>query len=269
MKKRLLVGLAACITLGATDANPQVVVGAASFPAGNCIPFGCHLITRYQQVYSAAVLAPLFPNPASINQLRFFYNGWDTADGPVVTDVDRPIQPATYTFRLSTTTAPVSGFNGDFYTPSSATEFFSQVNLAGETLRHGEALLIPGTTAFDYDASAGANLLLDIMITANGGTELPNFPNNLDYNETLYFDSNPFTFGTYSRAFQVGVAPTGQPQGWPPGTSSDGWGMTTEFAFGPSQTVVPEPATIGLLATGLIGIAGVARRRRKQSIEDC
>jgi len=45
--------------------------------------------------------------------------------------------------------------------------------------------------------------------------------------------------------------------------------MTTEFAFGPSQTVVPEPATIGLLATGLIGIAGVARRRRKQSIEDC
>jgi len=196
--------------------------------------------------------------------------------------VSHQVQPARYTFRLSTTDADVTDidpfypanskeFRGEFYDIEESTPFFSRVDLTSTTMGHGDFLDIFGTTQFTYDASMGDNLLLDITISAVGDGELPNFQNWHNYSRTLYFDSNPTTYGTFSRAYQVALASSDQqPQGKPAGDYWDDWGLTTEFGFGPAgpQTVIPEPMTIVLLATGLVGIAGAARRRRQRGVSD-
>ena len=44
--------------------------------------------------------------------------------------------------------------------------------------------------------------------------------------------------------------------------------MTFEATFNSSLTATPEPASMTLMATGLIGIAGFARRRRKSAVAE-
>jgi PEP-CTERM motif len=51
--------------------------------------------------------------------------------------------------------------------------------------------------------------------------------------------------------------------GGPPGGGANGPGMGGEPARGPQAQSAPEPASVVLAAIGVVGLAGYARRRRK------
>jgi hypothetical protein len=250
---------------------------------GNCIPFGCYEVSRYQQVYDASIFASA-SGPIWINRVSFFNDVYGMADG-------LPLQQANYQVSLTTTdrlvndltTNLASNINGSYVT------LFN--GILSETLDRGDGLeFISSTSALQYDPFGGQNLLLDIIITADPDLgSLPDFPNHFDVSRTLYFESReehsfygsvPTGAEDISRAYAVDdywdVLEDEDGDGslewvtYDPDQYADNHGLVTEFGTTTfSPTVVPEPTTIGLVATGLIGIAGAARRRKKQSIEDC
>jgi hypothetical protein len=64
-----------------------------------------------------------------------------------------------------------------------------------------------------------------------------------------YFQSGTYSTMTYNTT------------DYPPNSA----GLSHATVYGGSSTTVPEPATFGLVAAGMIGLAGVARRRRNQA----
>jgi PEP-CTERM motif-containing protein len=279
MKKRRFVMLAVAAAISATipTAAQTVPVGTPGYAApifddtfGNCLPFGCHDVTRYQQIFSAS-LFPVLDDPYSFGQIRFFYSSFDSRLG------GRPLQPANFTLRLYTTALTpydlTTGWPGavtnsptydltDHLSGPQSTPFLN--SSFPDTIFRGETLDFVSASPFSYDPAAG-NLLLDIAVsyTDDPLADYPTLPNYFDADSTAYADE-AFLPGSIGRAWMSNsnVASFG------PGTGGDLRGLVTEFGPAGPQTVVPEPSTIGLLATGLIGIAGVARRRRRKGLAD-
>jgi hypothetical protein len=167
-------------------------------------------------VYAASA----FPGALTITDVHFF-----DARNP------GPIQPATYKFSLSTTSAPVGGLSttlSDNIGPDNS--LFASPNLSGS----GD-FVVDGTP-FTYNPANG-NLLLDIVIS--------NYTGDTGYGP-LFNDAGVFG-GVTNRAF-CGVQS---------GCVADGPALVTGF----SSTTVPEPSTALLVAAGLF-IAARLRRRR-------
>ncbi len=228
------------LTAGIVPARADSITVGGTTGWGACNPFGCKDVSIYQQVYSAS----LFPNVFGITGVDFF-NIVDHHMG------DRNIDPASYEVWLSTTSAAVNHLNPTNLASNrgaNSTRMFAG-RLGGSP--DGEVPPGPGSTlpftwtaAFNYDPRAG-NLLLEIRKT--GGSLFG------DDGVYLDFDDNEPGMSLVSNIAGGGY--------W----NNRSAGLVTRFngilgeAVNPAP--VPEPATMLMLGTGLLGAAIRARRR--------
>jgi hypothetical protein len=230
LSKKLFIS---AVVLGLLAACPVARATTITFgtPAtsGNAFPFGggfgSNPSTRYQQVYDA----DLFPaGPLSITDITFFHTLFPGG----------AISANTYIFHLSTTAKTVGDLNTAVLTNNIGGDdaLFASLALSGDP---GTSLAISGTP-FTYDPANG-NLLLDITTTT------PNLAGL-----SIFFDARNGDFGAdSSRAHDYG-------------TGFTGFGLVTQFTFTAAAEPVPEPASIVLMVTGMLGVSGYTWLRRKR-----
>ncbi len=202
-----------------------IILGNPPDPgSGNSFPFGSPYNAEYQQVYAGSA----FSGPIQITDLYLYNTQFDS--GATSTP------SGTYTVNLSTTSAGVGSLSPTFADNIGAnnTQVFN--GSIQQSWNFGDTLDIHFSTAFTYDPGAG-NLLLDVM--GNG----INTPGN------IYYDVS--SFGPFQRVYcpsglqcSTGVA------------DNDGYGLVTGFGY-----TIPEPGTLVMMGTGLIGLVGAIRRR--------
>jgi hypothetical protein len=229
---RKLTGLVALSLLAALPAvaHGQVTVGEDG--TANAFPFGGTFTNLHPTVYQEIYNATAFSGPINIASIDFFR------------ELGVPLNTMTFTLSFSTTTL---GLNVDSPGNISSTNYngndganntlFGTFSITGDA---PDVLTFSGTP-FLYTPATG-NLLLDLRIVSFTGSG------------DSFFEDNGFSGnGEISRVTDFG-------------TSNTGFGLVTEFdpaAVSTPPSTVPEPSSIGLLATGLAGLTAFRRRQRR------
>lgn len=224
----------ACVAVAQADVVVPNVLAGVEGAGGNTFPFDSITPQRYQQVYASSQ----FPAGGLITQLAFRPDGLlGHAFSVTISNIE---------IDLSTTPAAPDALSSTFASNVGLDDtmvFSGSLNLSSAFTGPAGGpkafdILINLTTPFLYNPALG-NLLLDVRNFSGEPTGLAG-----------EFDSQ-FTVGDpISRAFGDIASSTA--------SITDSEGLVTQF------TIVPEPATVELMAIGVfLVLVGVTRRRNR------